>query len=359
MNTIRMIAIALPMVLLLACGGGGGSGTAVALTTPPTTTPPPTTGDPNMPRAVTLPGYAVTNLAEARTAVGGTEPTSMTEQQIISAIQTRATAADTFEFSDFSGTPDVAITCSNNSSCSGTVPDVGMLTFSLIGIEDLSLVDDTDLVGFISDSQAVMVDGGPPIAADGTFVLVGSQVEQVTMIQSIAAGRQSDGTQLAFQTYGGWLTNSVFGVGSMNVTEGATTTNRLSSFSFGENTGSNPTIMASDGGIDASWEGVVVGKNTENGNLVQGGARISIFSDNPNSITSVDFTEMKDLNTGNNVQDIIPNSWNNIPLNNGTFRVADGSLEGTFYGSGHTEVGGIFNHSNIIGAYGAARRINQ
>ena len=35
MNTIRMIAIALPMTLLLACGGGGGGGgTAAAPTTP-------------------------------------------------------------------------------------------------------------------------------------------------------------------------------------------------------------------------------------------------------------------------------------------------------------------------------------
>ena len=45
MNTIRLIAIALPMTLLLACGGGGGGGTAAAPTIP--NTPPHSTGDGN------------------------------------------------------------------------------------------------------------------------------------------------------------------------------------------------------------------------------------------------------------------------------------------------------------------------
>ena len=281
MNTIRLIAMVLPMVLLLACGGGGGSGgtASVSPTTPPTTTPPttgdpttpPTTGDPTtpptttpdpmMPPTITLPGYAV-NAATARTAVGGTAPTSMTETQIVSAIQTRATAADTFEFSDFSGS--VSITCSNNDSCSGTVPDVDMLTFSLNDIEDLSLVDDTDLVGFESDSQAVMEHRG------------------VTMIQSQAAAGQNDGTHLAFQTYGGWLTGSVFGVELLDVTENGTTTSRYASFSFGNDSGSRPTLTA----ILTNWEGVLVGRNA-NGDLFQGVTTITLGSDAPSFISTI------------------------------------------------------------------------
>ena len=246
MNTIRMIAVALPMTILIACGGGGGGGgTAAAPTRPPTNMP-------DMPNPVTLPGYAITNLDIARTAVGGTAPTgNMTEMEIITAIQTRATAADTFEFSDFSGTPDVEITCQNK-FCSGSVPDVGTLTFSLTGIEDLSLVNDTGLVGFNSESQVVMEHQG------------------ATVIQSQSAGRQSDGTRLTFQTYGGWFDGSVFGVELIDVTESATTTNRFAAFSFGKNSGSNP-------GSDANWNGVMVGADTATDHIVHGRAAVQFF----------------------------------------------------------------------------------
>ena len=228
MNTLRLIAIALPVMFLMACGGGGGGTATVTPTTPtPMTMMPPGTNDPmnppvNMPPTVMLPDYVVTP-ATARTHTGGTAPTSMTETQIVSAIQTRATAADTFEFSDFSGTPSVDITCSNtNKTCSGSVPDADTLTFSLVGIDDLSLVDDTGLVGFDSNTQAVMMDHG------------------ATIIQSQSAAGQNDGTHLTFQSYGGWLTNTVFGVERLVVTESGTDTTRYTSFSFGDASGSKP-----------------------------------------------------------------------------------------------------------------------
>ena len=330
MNTIRMIAIALPMMLLLACGGGGG--TAVS----PTTTPPPTTGDPNMPPTVTLPGYTITNATVARNAVGGTAPTSMSETQIVREIQTRATAADTLDISNFVGTTGVDITCASK-SCTGTIPNVNMLTFSLTDIEDLSLVDgDMNLVGFDSSTEAVMVDRG------------------VTLIQSQAAAGQNDGTHLTFQTYGGWLTDSVFGVELLNVTENDTTTPRYASFSFGNDSGTNPSILTSspENGVDAYWRGVVVGRSTESGNLIQGDLLISMFSDNSN-ISNITFSSMKNLNTGADLDSII---WRDISMTNGNFRVADESIEGTFYGVGHTEVGGTFNRNSIIGSFGGARR---
>ena len=345
MNTMRLIAIALPMMLLLACGGGGGTA-SVTPTTPPTTMNPPTnmpgTGDPmtppmDMPPTVTLPGYAITNLAAARTAVGGTAPTSMTETQIVSAIQDRATVADTFEFSDFSGTPNVDITCTNNSSCSGNVPDVDMLTFSLTGIEDLSLVDDTDLVGFVSNSQAVMLDHG------------------VTMIQSEAAAGQNDGTHLTFQTYGGWLANSVFGVEMLGVTETNTTTNRFASFSFGKESGSNPT-----GTPPFQYTGVMVGTNTETGRVIHGDSAIHYSTNTANRLDQVTFNNVKNLDDGSDVTFGSVNrlQFNGIPLTNGSFESTTGDIKGSFYGTNHEEVGGIFNSStyNLIGAFGGTRQ---
>ena len=351
MNIFRLIAITLPVMMLMACGGGGG-GVAAAPTTPtPMTMMPPGTNDPmnpgtgdpmdppvNMPPTVTLPDYAITNIGTARMEVGGTAPTAantMNETAIVTEIQRIATAADTIEFNGFSGTPSASITCSNtNKSCSGNVPDADMLTFSLTGIEDLSLVDDTGLVGFVSNSQAVMVDRG------------------VTMIQSEAAAGQNDGTHLSFQTYGGWLTNSVFGVELLVVTENSTDTNRFASFSFGKASGSNPT-----GSPLLEWSGVMVGTDTGTGDVIHGDALVQHSISTANTLNSITFTNVTNLNDGSAVTFGASNrlQFTNIPLTSGSFESTSGDfIKGSFYGTSHGEVGGIFNSSanNLIGAFG-------
>ncbi len=335
MNMIRMIAITLPVMTLMACGGGGGGGTAAVTPTTPTpmTMMPndpmnPGTGDPmdppvNMPPTVTLPDYAITNIGMARMEVGGTAPTAantMSETAIVTEIQRIATAADTFEFEGFTGTPSASITCSNK-TCSGSVPDVDTLTFSLVGIDDLSLVDDTGLVGFDSNTEAVMVDA------------------DVTMIQSRAAAGQNDGTHLTFQSYGGWLTNTVFGVERLVVTESGTDTPRYASFSFGKASGSNPSTAG-------QYDGVMSGINAQ-GQILHGDA--SLIYSSGSTIRLVSFANIKNLETQASVNDI---QWSFVPITNGAFRTTDGSLSGNFYGN--SEVGGIFNHNNIIGAFGGS-----
>ena len=336
MNTLRLIAIALPVMFLMACGGGGGGTATVTPTTPtPMTMMPPGTNDPmnppvNMPPTVMLPDYVVTP-ATARTHTGGTAPTSMTETQIVSAIQTRATAADTFEFSDFSGTPSVDITCSNtNKTCSGSVPDADTLTFSLAGIDDLSLVDDTGLVGFDSNTQAVMMDHG------------------ATIIQSQSAAGQNDGTHLTFQSYGGWLTNTVFGVERLVVTESGTDTTRYASFSFGDASGSNPTT-----GTLIDYTGVMIGTDTRTSQVVHGDAVIQFVVSNSAFLETVTFQNIVNLSNGAGVNTI---NFNNIPLaGDGTFESDSNDIKGTFYGTGHEGIGGIFNKSNILGAFGGKK----
>ena len=280
-----------------------------------------------------LPAYAIADLTAARTLVSGTAPTNMDETQIVSAIQTRATAADTFEFNDFAGTESVEITCSDTSeTCSGDFTNVGTLTFSLADIEDLSLVDDAGLVGFNSDSQAVMLDEG------------------VTTIQSISSGRQIDGTLLTFQTYGGWLSDSVFGIELLNVTESGTTTERFASFSFGDNTGRNPTA-------NARWDGVMVGVAKDDSDIIQGKATIQWDSGTPNEVGGF-FNSIRNLTDGGNFSTTLM-TWKSIPLNNGAFTSMDafadttGSISGNFYGNAHEEVGGIFDRDDVIGAFGA------
>ena len=325
-----MIAVALPMTILIACGGGGGGGgTAAAPTTPPTTTP--------TVMLEILPGYAVVP-ATARTHVSGTAPTAantMSETAIVTEIQRIATAADTFEFSDFGPTASaVTVTCSNKSCTTGNIVDVGTLTFSLAGIDDLSLVDETGLVGFNSNTEAVMVDRG------------------ATLIQSQAAGRQSDGTQLTFQTYGGWFSDSVFGVEILDVTENGTTTSRFASFSFGKASGSRP-----PGTALVRWNGSMVGVDT-NKDIIQGDSEITIDFDGPGaggvSIASIHFGNIINIRTGNSVANML---WSSIPVEtDGTFSsTTGGEINGVFYGTGGTEVGGTFNRDSIIGAFGARK----
>ena len=341
MNIFRVTTIALPVMLLMACGGGGGTATVTPTTPTPMTMMPPGTGDPmnppaNMPPTVTLPGYAITNINTARMEVGGTAPTAantMTETAIVTEIQRIATAADTFEFEGFTGTPSASITCSNK-TCSGSVPDVGSLTFSLAGIEDLSLVDDTRLVGFDSNTQAVMVD------------------RRATIIQSQSAAGQNDGTHLTFQTYGGWITNSVFGVERLVVTESGTDTTRYASFSFGDASGSNPT-----GASIFQYTGVMVGKNTQTGHVIHGD--LTVQYSGSNFLDSITFDNVTNLNDGSAITfgSTTRLNFRNTPLTNGRFESASGDIKGSFYGSSYEEVGGIFNSSgnNLIGAFGGKK----
>ena len=341
-NFLHLIVITLALTLLVACGGGGSSGAAaVSPTTPPTNMP-------DMPDPVAMPSYAVTDLDMARMAVGGTAPTSsMTEMEIVTEIQNRATAADTFEFSNFAPTANtVNVTCDNNNkSCvTGNIPDVGMLTFSLADIEDLSLVDDTGLMNFDSETQVVMIDG------------------EVTIIQSHAEAGQDGGTQLTFQTYGGWLADSAFGVELMNVTEDGTTTNRFASFSFGDASGSNPVFLDRNSGELLQWRGTMVGTDTETGHVLHGDVSISYVNTNKNVLSEIRFSGVKNLNSGNDVtfgsgnsNDML--SFQDVPVANGSFASANGEVKGSFYGMNHEEAGGILNSGthNVIGAFGAKK----
>lgn len=53
-----------------------------------------------------------------------------------------------------------------------------------------------------------------------------------------------------------------------------------------------------------------------------------------------------------------PMTWDDVPVLGGRFSDGTGSnsLEGTFYGDNHEEVGGIFERNQIIGAFGASRQ---
>ena len=174
----------------------------------------------------------------------------------------------------------------------------------------------------------------------------------VTLGQVRAAGRL-DGVRFEFQSYGGWLTNSAFAVQSEIADgSGSSDISYLTAYSFGAASGTNPTLEPGQ----AFWNGVVVGKSVETGHLFQGDASVVITALSrgvQNSIANITFNALTNFNTGESLN---PLTWSNLALDRGSFTSNSGDIQGTFYGTDHEEVGGIFNRDNILGSFGATRQ---
>lgn len=322
MNTIRLIAIALPMMLLLACGGGGG-GSSAGITPEP------------------LPPLPITDTQQAITLVGGSEVASpMTSTEIEQALRGRSNTADTLISSDIAEISATRVdrrdvTCAGV-ICTGTITD-GTDTYEVqISLNDFGStpeINGEDLVGYNERASLVMVDRG------------------VTVWQGLAAGRLR-GVSFQFQGYGGWLDSSVFVVQAETATDGTDGLTWLSSYSFGNNSGSNPT-----GDAVLQWTGVMVGANAETGHVIHGDAIIQYATSTANLLNEVTFSNVKNLDNRSDVTFGAVNrlQFQNIPLTNGAFESASGDIKGSFYGDNYEEVGGVFDSNNIIGAFGATR----
>ena len=84
--------------------------------------------------------------------------------------------------------------------------------------------------------------------------------------------------------------------------------------------------------------------------LVRGDADVTVDLDN--ATIDIAFTKIRNVDGDGSRTDM---NWPSLGLTSGRFKHGtDGdSIEGTFYGPNHEEVGGIFEHGGIIGAFGA------
>ena len=326
---VRLAMVALPMTFLLACGGGGGAVMTGMATTPPVT--PPTVSDPQ-----SLPSYLITDLPAARTTAEGRAPANMSYSEIITELRTRAMDADTLQLAsvqeDKWALGEIMIPDCMGTSCTVNIPDIGETAFSLVEIYDPSIINDGSLDGYDAEVEAVMVD------------------EEVMLVQGISAARGEGGTPFTFQTYAGWLDGSVFGLGILSVTEGSDTIRRLTSYSFGSASGSNPTAIASE--TSATWRGVAVGYMRNRSEIVQGNAVVDI-DDLSSPLVDVE------IRLGTAPRAVVRHQ--RIPLTEGNFeREVDDTgwnqVKGSFYGENHEEVGGFFTNVNYYGAFGAKRQ---
>ena len=165
----------------------------------------------------------------------------------------------------------------------------------------------------------------------------------------LAAGRHPDDGATDFTGFAGWMEHSFF----LLAIEDRQNHVRSDIYSGGSAIGTNPT----SGG--ASWKGVmfgVDGSTAKRGHVLRGDAEITItgFED---LRTIVAFTNLYDLNTAIRRPDI---RWSDLRTNDGVFRSdcsvsPSNCIEGRFYGPEHEEVGGVFLHNHILGAFGAKR----
>ena len=324
MNTIRLIAIALPMTLLLACGGGGG-GIAAA----------PSTGGgggPTAPQLQSLPAVLVANTDQTRTRVGGTAPPNLSSADIGRTIRTIAGNADTLLYDVNDAT---SVTC-NRTMCNYDLNEI----IHTVSVDEYSrqilgedMEEELELIGYNENNEAVMSDRG------------------VTIGQRRVAGRvntEAGVVILEYQMYGGWNEDNHFGIERATVTGGNNPGTEVRTYSFGDASGSNPTT-----GTLIDYNGVMIGTDTSTNQVVHGDAVIQFVVSNSTVLDTVTFQNIVNLSNGSPV-DII--NFNNVPLaNDGTFESSSGDIKGTFYGANHEEMGGVFDSNNIIGAFGAKR----
>ena len=215
------------------------------------------------------------------------------------------------------------------------------LKFHLASIDDLSLVANDSFFG--TSSYTSMITNG-------------ATVGNATLARGRLTGtREADDTPLEFETFSGWLSGSVFGTTQIAV--GASGNEReqyrFISYSVGVISGSAPSATGTE--TSATWEGATVATVKADRTFMLGDAGITVnFTD-----TDVDlmFDNWRGLDN-QAVSGMSAITYQNLTLNttNGSFRSTDRQVQGIFYGTGHTEVGGYFNTMSVAGAFGGTRQ---
>ena len=153
-------------------------------------------------------------------------------------------------------------------------------------------------------------------------------------------------TAMNVNGYGGWMEHNLFGgVVGTYVFQGGITSEVGFGLSAGNMSGGFPLSGATYTG---AMEGVRTDTGSQHGNRVQGNARIDYrLPSAHNPRLDISFENI----TGASVDNI---HWSNVSVGStGTFET--GSINGSFYGPDHEEIGGTFNAHNIAGAFGGKR----
>jgi len=326
-----MVYVAL--LFLTACGGGGGGGATIDSPTarPPSNTLPPPDGAP------------------ARPPRGG-PPAPIAGQTGLAAI---GAASNSLLMTDLVPTSRSAVhantrgitTCggSGGGDCSSE-PAYSEPSWSI-----------AEIVSIFSDHHWVDQNQNPPwrSSSRGTLRVDAPQYGVQT---GIATARTSswepdEGRDYTtdYTVYAGWLDQNFFGVKrtryqGRNIYGTVQGLEDVIAASVGTASGSNPMTGS------AEWTGLVVALDrTAPDQAVQGQAALTYdFGDN--TLDAL-FSNLRGARAYNDL------SWTDLAVTNGRFSQGGGanSIDGTFYGAEHEEIGGVFERSNLVGAFGGTR----
>ena len=190
------------------------------------------------------------------------------------------------------------------------------------------------------------------------FEFSAGPVEAVGSKHGITLMWQHEGRE--FTAFGAWMNHSGFAVQSGSDTVEGIRVDARFGIAAGDLTGMAPTGSA-------TWNGLMVGRiatGSSRGDRLQGDAALNIDVESvdrlPGGYLSLDaaFTSIKNIDRGaaHSTQTVL---FTDIPVSSrGTYRagLTGNRIQGGFYGPGHAEAAGIFEQSNIVGAFGARRQ---
>lgn len=169
--------------------------------------------------------------------------------------------------------------------------------------------------------------------------------------------------------YGGWLDDGAFFVNetTLTVRDGR-----------GQSVGIGTVFDASALGVasaiapeavrnmSGTWKGMMIGTDVSDtvtrGQFLRSGATL-VIDDFANPEIDVSFSNLQDLETGARLDGRTIGSWENIPLDGGSFgNKPAGStdyIQGRFVGENHAGVVGVFERSEIVGSFGGNRQLGE
>ena len=124
------------------------------------------------------------------------------------------------------------------------------------------------------------------------------------------------------------------------------------STAYGDLTGSAPSVS----GI---WRGMMTAVTTENDDLLLGDAVLRYSASESGELLSAEFSNIVNYSRNRAYAQRSNVVFSNVPVrSDGTFNRSSSSfskIQGAFYGNAHAEAGGVFEYSEMLGAFGTKR----
>ena len=205
--------------------------------------------------------------------------------------------------------------------------------------EECTISYEGDTETFTLEEWIPMADDEPTDDLDEFSRAGGVAIYREFAMEPLEGGGHFEGTAL-----GAWMEHNSFGVVSANVDGGELDGFKLVAAASQGVSGALPVAGSAD------WIGAMAGIDYGSPRSPSLVARAELrIPDLSTPRVDIAFTERTD--DGDDMR------WAGIPVYRSSFRRGEGAdrIEGTFYGPQAAEVGGIFEHDQIIGAFGAKR----